>query len=166
MAETTPKTKFEIAVDLIKALLWPLIVIVLLIIFLGPLRSVADQLPNLVKNSETITISGLSIKIRKNDLVKNPSDSVKAVLSKLTPEEIERILNNSSSIFWDKGDEKWGVSEYSNMIKQGLFVEIPKTELPIKPGREYGYGIKPTNFGIETRKFLVQLIAGFISELK
>jgi hypothetical protein len=168
MAENQAKSKFEIIVDLIKALLWPIIAVFILILFWQPLRLVANQLPSIVSRSETITISGLSLKIRNNDIVQKPSDSVKNVLALLSADGIKRMLNNSTASYWDKGDETFGRSEYEELVKLGLYTEDSAEELAErnKQQKNYGYGVEITSLGKETNNFLVQIVAGFVQELK
>ena len=168
MPDTT-KSKFEIIVELIKALVWPVIVFAVLIIFWEPLHLISKSLPSIVNRSETITIAGLSLKIRNSGTVQQPSPGVKDILSKLSPEAVERMLNNATSSFWKKGDESFGRTEYTELIKYNLYREIPQKELS-DPARfkdkDYGFGVEITELGKETRKFLVQIIAGFVNELK
>jgi len=167
MTNNPPKSKFEIIVDLIKALLWPTIVICVLIIFWGPLRLIADQIPSIVSRSESITISGLSIKIRNNDVVEKPSDSVRMVLAKLSPNGVKRMLNNSTAVYWDKGQESYGKEDYGELIKLGLYREVTPDELRERNtnNKNYGFGAERTPLGEETNNFLIQLVAGFVDEL-
>ncbi len=168
MADNVSKSKFEITVDLIKALVWPVISLFILIIFWQPLRLVANQLPSIVSRSETITISGLSLKIRNNDIVQKPSDSVKTVVAALSADGVKTMLNNSSGVYWNVGDEAFGRKQYEELIKLGLYREVPRTELEEKKeqNKNYGFGAEVTPLGIETNKFLTQVVAGFVQELK
>ncbi len=168
MADNSSKTRYEITVELIKALLWPTIAIFILILFWQPLRLVADQLPNIVSRSETITISGLSIKIRNSDIVQKPSDSVKTALASLSADGVKTMLNNSNGVYWNVGDESFGRKQYAELIKLGLYREVPPKELQErnKQNKNYGFGAEVTPLGIETNQFLIQLVAGFVQELK
>jgi hypothetical protein len=167
MAENVSKSRYEITVDLIRALSWPFIFLLLLVLFWRPFHKIVNQFPNIVSRSESITIAGLSLKIQKSDIVQQPSDSVMTVLGKLSPEGIERILNNSSAIYWDKGHEEFGRRDNAELMQLGLMQEIPQDELYERNRQKnYGFGVRPTYLGVETRKFLIQLIAGFVKELK
>ena len=76
------------------------------------------------------------------------------------------MLNNSTSSFWNKGDEHFGQIEYNELIKLGLYREVSKNEFIQKyKNQNYGYGVEITLLGQEVNKFLTQVVAGFVQEL-
>src|SRR5207253_2368384 len=130
MTDSHRKTRFEISVELIKALTWPLVISIVLIGFWTPLHNIVTQLPNLLSRSESVTIAGLSIKIGK-DIGRQVSPKVKEVISELSPEGLHRLINAppfplpTVSAVADKPGE----TEYAELIKLGLMENIPTTEL-------------------------------------
>ena len=167
MAENSPKTRFELSVELVKALAWPLFAAVVLILFWGPIRSAAGLLPNIVSRSEALSIAGLSIKIGKG-ISQRPSDDVKAALSKLSPDDLKRLLNQSSSTRCGTESASTCKADYAPLVILGLMEEIPESELQLQDQSKmrYGYGARLTAKGRETQRFLYDLISQFVQELE
>ncbi len=155
----------ELSVEMVKAVAWPLLVLILVLCFWTSLQSAAELLPNLLSRSETITIAGLSLKISKG-LSRQPSEDVKQVLSKLSAEGVRRLLNSSGASSWDVGNRGDGVAENAEIVKLGLAEEVAPEDLQDERGRRrYSYGVRLTPLGKETQGFLFALIAEFTQEL-
>lgn len=168
MPEKVSKSRAELIVELIKALAWPLFALIVLICFWSQLQSASRQLPNLLSRSETISIAGLSLKIGKG-LSKQPSTNVKKALSELSPDGIQRLLNLSSSSWWDVGSESTARAEYAELVHLGLMEEVSESEIRAtneRDGKNFGYAVRVTAFGKETQTFLYALISEFVQELE
>ena len=102
MSKESPKTRYELTVELIKALAWPLFAFFVLFSFWKPLHLAMNQLPEIVNRSNTITIAGLTIKIDRSLQLQNqePSANVKKALSELTPEGIQTLMGLSGTATW------------------------------------------------------------------
>jgi hypothetical protein len=165
---TTPaigKSRLELAVDLVKALAWPLIALTVLISFWSPLRAVARQLPDIVNRSETITIAGLSIKVREG-LRRQATPEIARALANVTPDGLKRLLNTSSLSCWGADGADFGRKENAELIRLGLVEEVPKAELcSPQPGQDYVFGARPTALGRETQTFLLAVISEFAQEI-
>jgi hypothetical protein len=162
-----PKTKFELFVELVQAMAWPLSATIVVFSFWTPLQDAARQIPSIVGRSDTITIAGLSLKVGQG-LRQKASDAVKRVLDKLSPEGVKKILSMSQGSYWDKGNEYDGRNENSELVKLGLVDEVPANELDQKNGLEhknFGYGIRPTQLGRETQSFLQSVVSEFVQQL-
>lgn len=165
MPDANPKSRFEIAVELVKALAWPVVVLIVLIAFWSSLHSIADSLPNIISRSETITIAGLSIKVSKG-LSKQPSEQVKQAISKLSSEGFRRLLNSGGASFWDRPDVAIGKSDNAELLRLGLMEEVPSAELQDRANkRSYGYGVRLTPLGKETQNFLIEFVSSVTQEL-
>lgn len=162
-----PKSRFELFVELVKAIAWPILVVVVLIAFWAPLRDTARQLPGLLGRSNVVTIAGLSLKLGPG-LRYQASPEVKNVLAELSQEAIERLLSMASSSWWNVGDESLGRSENVELVRLKLVEEVPADEvdsLNDRDQRRYGYGVRITELGIQTRSFLHSVVAEFVKEL-
>ena len=166
MTENTvqAKTRLELIVELIRALAWPSFAFVLLIALWSPLRLVALQLPDLIGRSETISIAGLSIKVGKG-LRQQASKKVVAVLAKLSPDGLRKLVDRGNESYWDIGSESFAKTENAELVRLKLLEEIPERELKERNQR-YGYGIRPTSLGKEAREYVLALLAEFVGEIR
>lgn len=167
MAESPKKTNFELSVELTKALAWPLLAVVVLASFWSPLQRTADLVPALVGRSDTITIAGLSLKISQN-LHSQASPEVREVLAHLSKAGVERILEMGESSYWNKDTGSRGRELNAELIKLGLEVELPQTELDTRnqrEGRDYGYAVRRSALGEQTQAFLRSIVAEFVQQL-
>lgn len=165
MSNNPSKSRFELIVELIKAVAWPLFAIVLLVSFWRPLRSAVTQLPNIISRSETLSIAGLSLKVRRS-LAKQPSEEVKQALSKLSPDDLKRLQNFNSTFC----EEQYAAScraDYAALVGLGLLAEVPESELKKdRSGTPYGFGVRITPKGKETQSVLNALVSEFVQELE
>ncbi len=165
--DTQPsKSKFELTVDLIKAIIWPIVVSFLLIVFWRPIYSTINQIPKVVNNSETITIGSLSLKIRSNsNLI--PSDSVKISLEALSASGINSLLtSNGTSEYFYENQVLFGEQKYEELIRLCLYEKMDS----IHYGRDFKgvpfyYGVIPTHKGIDVRNYLISLLTGLVKEI-
>jgi hypothetical protein len=163
-AESAPqKTRFELTVELIKAVAWPLFAIFVLFTFWEPLHLAMNQLPDIVNRSNTITIAGLTIKIDQSLQLKNrePSAEVRQALSEITSDGIQTLMNLSGSARWLPQDADNGRRKNSEMVRLGLFEEIPLQELK----DNFAYGVRVTQVGRDTQAYLYALISTFLEQL-
>jgi hypothetical protein len=163
-----PKSRFELNVELVKAVAWPLLAAIVLASFWSPLHNIADQLPTILGRSDTITFAGLSLRVSPGLRAKAPPD-VQKVLPQLSREGLERIIAMSSGgTYWDKGNEADGRSEYGELIKLGLLEETPSDELEKRNAaekRNYGLAIHMTALGRQTQAFLRSVVAEFVQQV-
>src|SRR5262249_11532599 len=148
------KTRLELAVDLTKALAWPIFAVVVLITFWVPLHQLAMLAPSLIGQSESITIAGVSIKLGKQ-LSGKASPEVRKILAGMSPHSIESLLSHTGSAYWDS-DPSYGRAENAQLVSLGLLREMSPEELrKYNPGKNYVYGIELTSRGREVREFLL-----------
>lgn len=159
-----PKTTFELIVELINGIAWPLFAFVLLIGLWGPLQSVATQFPDIIGRSETITIAGLSIKVGQG-LKQQASGDVEKVLSNLSPDGLRKLIDNGNESYWDYGSETYAKNEVAELVRMKLLEEISGNELRGKD-KKYAYGVRPTILGKNAREYVLKLISQFVGELK
>src|SRR5579862_8766251 len=57
---------FATMIEYIKALAWPTVALVFLLSFWTPLHQIMGVLPRLLQQSESISVSGVSLKVSKN----------------------------------------------------------------------------------------------------
>jgi hypothetical protein len=168
MPDSQPKSRFELVVELIKAVAWPLIALILLIAFWTPLRQTTDLIPSIIGRSDTISIAGLSLKVSQG-LKAKASPEVQRVLAKLSRSGVERVLRMSESAYWDRVPGRTYYKEdTADLLKLGLVSEVSAAEidgLNAKEHRNYDYGVRQTELGKETQSFLQSVVAEFVEEL-
>jgi hypothetical protein len=163
----TPKGRFELLVELVKATAWPMFAAAVLIIFWGPLHETAKEIPTLVGRSDTVTIAGLSLKV-SHGLHQKASPEVQKAVGELSREGIERVLSLSSSSWWDKGSEVSGRSDYAELLRLGLVEEVSSSEVEVqnkRDKRDFGYAVRITELGKKVQSFLRSVVAEFVQEL-
>jgi hypothetical protein len=157
---TPPKSRFELFVEFIRVLAWPLFAFVLLYALWTPIRSIAALMPNIIERSETITIANLSIKVGRGIKRKASADVLK-VLTEITPDGLRKLISSSDEAYWQADSKSYARTENAEIIRLKLVEEVSKKELG-----NYGYGIKPTTLGEETKEYVLVLVSEFVNELK
>jgi hypothetical protein len=112
-------------------------------------------------------LSGTPSSARGNrrGLDRRPSDEVKKVLSTLSGQGIQDLLNTSGATYWSQGSEDAKV-RFLELFRLKLMEEIPPKELGTDQlRRRYAFGVRLTALGQESRKFLYALISEFVQEL-
>lgn len=156
------KSTFEISVELTKAIAWPIVSMIALISFLGPLRSTAKQLPDLVSRSGSISIGSLSIEVERG-LRNQASSEVKTALSELSPNGIRELLDTTAAYY--SNPISGSIQDtYDELLSLGLIEEVSQSQLQtLNP--EYVYGIAITSLGEDTKDFLLAVIEELIQEV-
>jgi hypothetical protein len=164
------KSRFELFVELVKAIAWPLLAAVVLVSFWHPLREAANQLPSLVSRSDTITILGLSLKIGPQLRQKAPRE-VQEALAALSADGIKALIGMGEGRGNDIHISSVVTSRrgpYAELIKLKLAEEVPglaKAD-PTSDSTYATYVLQITPLGVQTNDFLLSLIAEFIDGLK
>ncbi|SET69761.1 hypothetical protein SAMN05216412_11325 [Nitrosospira multiformis] len=158
--ENIKKSTFELCVELIRALAWPVIAAALLISFWQPLRETANLLPSILHRSDAITIAGLSLKVSHELRHEAPPD-VQAKLRRLSPSGIEALLNhgeNTKMIYEGKSEEKRAEERWGELVAN---------ELAYKESYDDGarFFVALTPVGVKARSYLVSIISEFIKGL-
>src|SRR6266550_448005 len=164
------KSRFELFVELVKAIAWPLLAAVVLVSFWHPLREAANQFPSIVSRSDTITILGLSLKIGPQLRQKAPRE-VQEALAALSADGIKTLIGMGRG----RGNDihissvvTSGRGPYAELIKLKLAEEVPGLARadPTSDPTYATYVLQITPLGVQTNDFLLSLIAEFIDELK
>jgi hypothetical protein len=165
--EQNQKTRYELTVDLIKAIAWPLFAFFILFSFWKPIHLAADQLSIIINRSNTITIAGLTLKIDQSlDLYKEqPSDEVRSVLANITPNAIRILLEHvqGPTCYLTTRDDpfiKQDKVDNAELISLGLYEEYKKDET-----NKTAYCVHLTPVGITTQNYLYDLISAFLQSL-
>lgn len=167
MSEEKSKTRFELMVEMVKALAWPVFAFIILLSFWTPLREASRTLPGLLRRSEAITIAGLTIKLQ-GELRAKASPEVEQALARLSPEDIEELLNFRFVGCWDADSTNIQQikDRYGRLVQSGLLVEVADMgRCASTQGVTYEYALGPSPLGVEAQKFLFALLAAFLHEL-
>jgi hypothetical protein len=169
MPNEQPKSKYEITVDLIRGMVWPLVVLGILVTFWNPFHQVADKLPALVDKSDSISIGSLSLSVNRSIQTK-ADDDVRKVLASLNANEVQAVLNMNDEGEWYSGQTDGPVlkQRHQSLIDQGVFeiIEDPKIIGKDNSGKPFTAEIKLTALGKKTKGFLQAVIDGFVDELR
>jgi hypothetical protein len=146
MADET-KSKLELLTNLLRVTLWPVIVVVIIIVFWKPIKG-------LIGNSDTITIGSLTIKV-KNEIPK-PSPSVKEVLTKLTSKDVSELLYLGNDTSEYNGYDAGALEDAP--IDKMVNLKLLKGVEPFKGDTTKNY-YKVTRLGADTYTFYIELIS-------
>jgi len=159
MEEKNKKTHYEISVDLIKALAWPLFAVFLLFSFWKPLHTIINELPELIQRSKTVTVAGVVLEINQD--LPEPSEEVKTALAKISPEGVQELMRLSNESDYKNAPPSYIKVTYEELIKLGLFMEVPTENLK----EDYIYGVQVTQLGRETQEYVYKLLSEFLTQL-
>lgn len=158
------KSKFELSVDLVKALAWPAVVGLLLLSFWNPLQKTANLLPSIIDRSDVITISGLSLKVSREMGSEAPAE-VRAVLKRLSPQGVMLLLEftelHSTSLFSQEEmiDREWGELVRNGIVVKSLVVNAPgPLALP--------WRVQLTPLGVAAKSYLTSLLTEIIRQVE
>lgn len=120
---------FKIIVELIKAIIWPSVVVGLILMFRKPLSLIINQLPAKFSRATKVSVGGLSVEIQAKALeAGNPLLAEK--IGTLSAEALEQLLKIDKSAlsmgFVSKGQKQDGSEYYSlpGSIKLNAFLEL------------------------------------------
>jgi hypothetical protein len=137
-------TKLDAITNLLKVILWPLVLIIVIILFWKPIN-------NLLNNSETISFGNFTLKIKEE--IPIPSDNVKKVVSKISDKGFEELLYIGKDTI------------ETNMYNRSAFEDAPMEELKnlglikyIESQNDTIYLFETTKLGAETCIFYISLI--------
>jgi hypothetical protein len=159
MSTTPNKSRLGLIVDLVKIVTWPIMVLLLIVIFWTPLHEIAAALPSIVERSESFEIGALSVKVRHGRLDAPPPD-VEAVLAKLDPANLPALLNFRHPNCYSPSDFQWARNTFAEMLELRLLEVTDDFALCTQHpgGAEYTAVIRPTLLGTRTQNFLFDLL--------
>jgi hypothetical protein len=155
-------------IDLIKAALWPAIVLLILFLFYAPLHNTLESLSQRSDDIQTIKVGSLEINVRPRDLP-TPKEDVANVLRVLDVDMIKRLVSHLESKTGgpcyhpdEKGDPRFALD--SKLADLGLIklakVPNPESYCPVS------YTVTATQLGQDSGDFLLRLIAAQVGTRK
>lgn len=149
--------------DLVRAASWPLIVLVLLIVFWTPAHSAMNQLPEVLGRTSTVTIAGLTLEIdsRLEALGVEPSAATKTALQNVSASDVSLLMgfSNVAKRTYRDGAEAVRL-QYRGLVTAGLLTEVPEQELA-----GASYGLELTQEGRDAIAFLNGVVAAVVAQL-
>ena len=162
--QSTKRGRLELIIAAAKAFAWPLFGFAVLVSFWTPLQQVAGYLPSLLARSEAITIAGMSIKLDKR--LQPPSPDVSRALEKISPQAVDLLLSHHTAFrIWDEQRVPEARAEMGELAELGLVKELPQGSVKDPQGKTM-HGVEITPLGQDVRRFLIELIAQFVKELR
>jgi len=166
MTENSKKSNLELTIELLKVTLWPIIVLVIIVIFWKPLFLSISEVPNVINKSKSITIGSLSLRIEKNSVGK-PPEVVKNILQKISTTAIDVLLSsNTQTEYFHQNEVLYGQERYKELIDLGMYEVMDTSHLGTDARNiKFYYAVMPTDIGIETRKYLIGILNGLLKEI-
>ena len=90
MAES--KSTFEIIVDLIKAMIWPILVVLMFILFYDQIFSIIEIIPSKIRQSSRIKIGDISLEIERYAKAKG-NEELAVIIQDLSKDAITTLVN-------------------------------------------------------------------------
>jgi hypothetical protein len=158
-AET--KSRYEISVDLVKALIWPLLIAIFFISYRQPISQTVQQIPSLLASSSELTIAGTKIQIDRR-LRARTSTAVLQAMSQLSPDGMERLMDmvRGTPVFGEKAIQRYR-DEWQETISLGL-VEITPWH---GSDPEHAYGLRVTSLGRDVQQLVFVLLSEITGRL-
>jgi len=157
------------AVELVKALAWPVLVALIVVCFWTPLHKLVATLPQLLSESEELSIGGTSIRMRKS-LVDQASPEMKNILYDLGPAEIRIILEVKPNdvVCYAEPPSPTEQQPYKVIVKLGLFAWVTKEEAKEQESQGYpcGFGVSTTPMFARVRDLMITAISQVIQQAK
>jgi len=158
----------------VKALAWPVLVVLLVIFFWTPAREAAALLPELLRNSETVEVGKVKLGINKS-IAKRASEAVREALVDMKAPDVRLILQSDSQKFLflrsqGKRRRYSAISQAENKEASALTAEQLTAEKKADPppcpqGDPLTFGFATTTLWDSVQTFLVEdLIPGLISD--
>lgn len=164
--------QLRVITEFLRVVLWPIVALVVIFICKSPLYKTLEKLPDLVSNSDVITIGKFSLKVDKK-LGSKISPEVRNIIQLLDGQEVLAILTNDMALgrynipptwsysfdkdmFWE--DQLGGQSPLMlSLVKKGIFEKTKTENDDIEPERQH-VSFEITKEGQKVRQFLIDLI--------
>lgn len=131
MPDAQNKKTFEIVVDLIKAISWPLLLVILVLCYRDSIGRIADELPELFSHAREVKVGSVSFTVEQEAQYSNPK--LAEALKGLSPEARKILLQtslNTTHILWSKTTHDSKVSYYDAWAdRDGALKELAKRNL-------------------------------------
>lgn len=165
----TPNRSRYTAVELAKALAWPVIVALLLVSFWTPLHTLVDTIPQLLFRPEEFSIGGVKFHLRKS-LIDQASPEEKRILNDLGPAEVELILEVKPGDVVCSGNPPTPEERqpFIVLVEHHLFEWVTKEEAKQQESQGYpcGFGVRTTPMFRRVREFMINAILEAIQQSK
>ncbi len=162
MSNNQNKSKYEITVDMIRSIIWPVLFASILISYSKPITETINQLPNLVAASSELSIAGVRVQVDRSIRAKT-SPTVLHVMAQISPDGIKRLMSLSSGtpIFSDDESKRYK-DEWDELIKLSL-VEVRPWH-GSEPKYKNALGV--TTLGRDVQQFVFVLVSEITGRLK
>lgn len=155
-----PHYKSDVILGYLKALAWPGLTLLILIVFWAPLRQIANMAPSLLSRSESIKIGSVSLVVGKDVVI---PDAVRQVLRSLRPDDLDDFLaSTGDGAFTSDLADHQSVKTWRRWASLGLLKEMSASELAeYRKTSEYKdsvIGFNGTPLYHDTRTFLINLL--------
>ena len=166
-ATVTPGSRFSgTFLEYVRVLAWPLFALVVLVSFWTALHDLAQVLPGLLSQSESISFKGVIFRVKKS-IADQASPEVRAALNELTSSDIRELLETSgpTSVLIDNPDDE-AVPAWKHFIELGLATPLTSKELAVKSREDHKawiFGAQTTSLYPKVHEIAVEFVIQAIS---
>jgi hypothetical protein len=148
-------------IEVLRILAWPLFALIIVSLFWLPLHKLISSVPEVLANSETVTVGSLSLHVGKS-LSDRVNQDVRDALSGMTSDDVKTVMENdvgSEPTLYQGGNYGDYAKEWGRLGRLGVVHVLTDTELKTeqKKGKEkepYVYGVTATAKYDRLRNFL------------
>lgn len=150
--------------NLIKAVAWPLVVIVIFVSLKEPVSNILDQVPSLISRSSKITISGVTLEFKERLRAESPPELRKA-LGELSPEAIRLLIDAGNETHFEKKSNESDefISALYQLRAKGLF-EVAEGKLNYEYCKTCDIRYEATPLGKDAYKIVKDVLIKLLEE--
>lgn len=149
---------YEATISLIKAVIWPAVILFFFLVFRGPITDTVEELPNLFSKTTLITVGSVTIEVDQR-LLANANPKLRDSLSKLSAGAIRLLVKyGGGGTYTNSSYPKFAQEEpvLRELAEAGL-IEFKKG---ITDNEHPGYDVKlgPTDLGRQAYSFVLEVV--------
>lgn len=160
-------TKFDLYLKLTTLLAWPIMILILLVIFWRPIKLLSSKLPKVVQKSETISIAGITLKMT-DQITQKPTAKINEALTGLGHEPLLGLLELGVDEPSVGGIIGYDTATYNSSIKhltnRGLLKVIKPNPTDTNINNSI-VKVRMTKLGVKSSLVLADLFKVFVQEL-
>jgi hypothetical protein len=150
-------------IDIAKAAFWPALVLYAFMSLYGPIHTLIARLPDVVGRADVITLGELNVKLNKA-LAVEASPEVREGVSGLSSSAAVRLIEFSpgytsiNCVYHHDTQSFAAASAVDHQLEQRKLVTIIPSPEENGEDRSECYGVTATELGLDTKKFLVNVL--------
>lgn len=116
------RPSLQSAMEFIRSMVWPGLVLFLVVSFWEPLQGIASRISPLVERIDSVSVGGVQLTVGKEFIEKRAPEAVRNAVSKLSPDAIRYILEHTKGV--KRTNRDFLDSQERELIAADLCVEL------------------------------------------